>query len=184
MSFQTAYNAVLNWEGVYDNDLDDSGGETAYGITRKYQAGWAGWVEVERLKAAGVHPSEWIHDIPLMKAVEGYYLILWTTLGLDEVQDADLQACIFGAAVNQGYNRAIQWLQESLEEIGHSVGIDGVIGPKTWSGIKRAEGMGQGKALRSCLIAKRTEAYLKAATSKASNGKFLVGWLNRLFGGA
>jgi lysozyme family protein len=184
MSYASALSSVLRWEGIYDNDPNDTGGETCFGITRKYQPEWDGWVMVDALKAHKVPVNEWSNNAALMESVSGYYRGLWDKLNLDPVAYEALSESVFGCAVNQGPVRAVRMLQQSLNDCGEMVEVDGLPGPGTSAAVGRVSDRCLGDALLGCYKARRAKAYLEAATSRAGNGKFLVGWLNRLFGGA
>lgn len=177
MSFQDALKLVLLWEGVYDLDPDDAGGETCFGITRVYQPMWKGWPFVADLKAAHIATSAWKDQPQLMQAVSDYYRNKWEDWRIGELPES-LQAPMFGGMVNQGPSRCVRWLQESLKEMGYPVENDGNIGPATIAAACRASET----VLYEKLWNKRARAYLVTA-NKPNQGKYLLGWMNRLQAG-
>lgn len=114
MSWEKAIEFVLRYEGsTYENDPNDTGGETKYGISKKS------------------YPKENIRDMTLDRAKEIYRQDYWNQLLGDKLPE-NLAACVFDAAVNQGLITAIKMLQVML-----GVDVDGVVGPRT---LKAAAG--------------------------------------------
>ena len=82
----------------------------------------------------------------------------------------------YDCAVNCGVGGAAKQLQRALNDLGKSVGIDGVIGPLSLAAISELP------------IDKLTARYLKVretfyqglVAKNPSQGSFLNGWLNRL----
>ena len=177
MSFQDTLALVLQWEGVYDFDPDDAGGETCFGITRVYQPDWKGWAIVADLKAAHMAPANWKGSPQLIQAVEAYYRNKWEDWRIGEMPEG-IQSALFGGMVNQGPSRCVRWLQESLKEMGYPVENDGNIGPATISAACRSNE----SVLLEKLWNKRARAYLVTA-NKPNQGKYLLGWMNRLQAG-
>lgn len=177
MSFEQEFDNVIRWEGVYDFDPDDAGGETCFGITRKYQPEWIGWPIVEDLLKADVPKASWAQQSKLMSAVRFYYASQWNRYRMDEYPQA-LQGMVFGGIVNQG-PRVVRWLQECLTDLCQPVEKDGVAGNQTFEAIPKV----QLNSLVDKLWKKRAQAYIVSAR-KPNQSKFLLGWLNRLEGGA
>lgn len=177
MTFDSCLELILQWEGVYDNDPDDSGRETCFGITRKYQPEWIGWPVVDDLKKAQVPTSAWGQQAKLMGAVRVYYASLWQKHRMDEYP-LQIRGIVFGGIVNQG-PRVVRFCQEALTELCQPVEADGVLGPQTIAAFGRVSV----DALKEKIWGKRVQAYIVAA-NKGNNGKYLLGWLNRLSAGA
>lgn len=181
---------ILKWEGVYDNDPDDGGGETCFGITRVYEGGWQGWQIIDAMfKAAGITDRQtesakaWAtENLPknpaLMDMVSIYYNAVYRTLELQECPSVVLASCIMGGWVNQG-PRVEKWLQEAILELCVGVEVDGNIGPATMRAVAEVMKNPMGEtALLHGLMLKRVKAYAK------SKPKFIAGLLARLFAGA
>lgn len=178
MAFKDTLALVLKWEGVYDNDPDDDGGETCFGITRVFEGSWYGWSIVDGLRAAGIATALWSKNEPLMDAVTVYYQAVFTRLGLDDCPSEKLDACIMGGYVNQG-PRVIKWLQEAVADLNVPVKVDGLSGAATTAALKKAIcDLGMENALWSGLAIRRARAYSN------SKPKYVAGLLNRLFDGA
>lgn len=179
MDFGQALEKVLEWEGPYDCDEDDPGGETCFGITRKYQGGWGGWSFVEALLSKGVPKEQWKIDQMLMSYVAAYYKQTWDALCCD-LLPAAIRGMVFGGAINQGPERMAKWVQEALLESGRPVEIDGRIGPDTARGCYSTPD----HVMLAKLFMKRTKAYLVTCEKRPKAKKYLFGWLSRLNGGA
>ena len=87
IKFEKAFQFILEREGGYVNDPDDPGGETKFGITKKY------------------HPSVSIPELTIEQAREIYRLMYWEKLGCEEML-SPWNLIIFDAAVNQGQGYA------------------------------------------------------------------------------
>jgi len=182
--FEDALALVLSWEGVYDCDPHDPGGETCYGISRVNFPAWSGWAFVDKLKAQSIPVSDWRVNQELQRQVALFYRQWWDSMSLSEVTPA-LAVVLFGGSINQGRGRVVKWLQESLNELGAPiVAVDGALGPGTVEACKWIAARGITSALVDKVNLKRVRAYHQTAKSRPESAKFLIGWLNRLFNGA
>ncbi len=82
---------VFKWEGGYDNDPDDPGGETKYGIDKRS------------------HPGEDIRNLTKERATEIYWQCYWVA-NRCEAQPVGLGEAFFNACVNCGPGRAARLL--------------------------------------------------------------------------
>lgn len=96
-NFPSALSNLFWWEGISDNDPDDPGGETVYGISRRY------------------HPEMWVDGkAPTREQAEAYYLRLWESAGCDSLP-FPVDCLHFDASVNPGPGAAIRFLHDSGE---------------------------------------------------------------------
>lgn len=115
---------IVAREGGYVNDPDDPGGATNYGVTLKTLMGLGidltgdGRVDVTDLRR--LTPD---------KAADIYVEHYFRRTGIGGLPEA-LQASVFDMYVNAGAN-AVRVLQRLLNEMGHTLGVDGVLGPRT-----------------------------------------------------
>lgn len=112
---------VLDSEGGYTNDPNDSGGPTNWGIT---------------IADARMY---WKHDatardvrlMPLTVAKQIYHGKYWDRVGGDELP-AGVDYAVFDYGVNSGVHRANMVLQRLV-----GVADDGVVGPKTLAAVAK-----------------------------------------------
>jgi lysozyme family protein len=110
-----------SWEGGYDSNSKDPGGETYCGISRRMWPNWAGWMVVDHLSLKWNEKAGQL-DI----AVENfYYENFWNKQSFKDLDNQDIADKIFQHYVNMG-SRAIKFAQQSV-----GVVYDGQLGPKT-----------------------------------------------------
>lgn len=99
---------LWEWEGtVYENDVDDPGGATKFGIDQRS------------------HPDVDIRHLTEAQAKDIYRREYWKRVRAGDMPEK-LGMVVMDIAVNNGSGRAAKWLQEAV-----NVTVDGVIGPKT-----------------------------------------------------
>ena len=145
---------ILKHEGGYVWDVDDLGGETNMGITKRR------------------YPNEDIKNLTIFRAKELYFKDFYKPLGLQHVTNDLLALHIFDMAVNAGKKTAVRLLQDLLS----GVESDGKIGPLTAQALYYAE---SSVDIVAAYIAKRYERYYIVSTYR-NNKKFLKGWINRV----
>jgi len=107
MEFDEAIQLILKSEGGYVNDPDDMGGETNFGITKRF------------------YPNEDIKNLKVSRAKEIYHADYWIKAKCDELP-SDVRLMHFDTAVNMGISRANKFLQKSI-----GVTVDGIVGKNT-----------------------------------------------------
>lgn len=187
MSFENALEHMLEFEGGYVNDPDDSGGETFRGISRRNWPAWAGWDLIDNVKARGARTARLI-DAALAQDAEMESLVAefyrrefwrpWERHGLPE----RLTAKLFDTAVNMGAGRAAKLLQTAVNALGPVVRlvVDGAIGPRTLDalGLILDTPAGEGRVLAAYAEA-QADHYRAIVRGKPSQEKYLKGWLRR-----
>jgi lysozyme family protein len=193
---ESAYErTVIGNEGPYDNDPKDPGGETVFGITRKYQGSWPGWALLDAWKAA--HPGHTEADIvAFVKTdermqcciLEFYEKGPWAAIRGNEVDSQAVAEELFDSGVNCGMPRAIKWLQRALNVFNRAgadypdIEVDGYMGNQTLeclnSLLKRRGAVGERVLLR-CLNAQQGMRYLEIAEANPTLEAFEVGWWDR-----
>ena len=106
-AFAKAFAIVIGEEGGYTDDAADPGGATKYGISH------------------AAYPGLDIASLTLADAQAIYQRDYWDKISGD-LLDPRLALLVFDAAVNNGVDRSIAWLQVAAK-----VTIDGDLGPKT-----------------------------------------------------
>lgn len=163
-------------EGGYVNDKLDHGGETIFGISRKYHPNWAGWLLVDYVKVNKGTTAKIINyhanANPAMRSLVSrfYKANFWDVNQLDLFTDQQIANTVYDFGVNSGTARAAKFLQDVLE-----VAQDGMIGKKTIEALNS----GSSKAIHTAYNCKRKAFYEHLATDKTQS-KFLKSWLSRL----
>lgn len=161
MSFDTALQFVLGFEGGYSNHPRDPGGSTNLGVTQAT-------LDAHRR----VHP-DWnlpadVRNLTKAQAARIYRVSYWEPVRGDDLPPA-VALLVFDSAVNQGVSRASRLLQEAL-----GVQMDGKVGPVT---VKAARDASQMTLIREIAVG-RALAYV-ATGNMATFGR---GWFRRLCG--
>lgn len=182
---KTAIERVLMYEGVYDNDPIDPGGETVFGITRKYQSNWEGWKRVDEIKQSGIGPLISIigSDAEVKRCAFNYYNSLWESLFLSQVQSQPLADCIYNGCINQGQKRTLIWLQYVLNALSvksEDINEDGLMGVGTINRLSALENNGKADLMLDLLKAQRIAAYTVTVHNREDSLKYIQGWLNRI----
>ena len=169
---------IVAREGGYVNDSADPGGPTKHGVTLRTLKALGldltgdGGVDLADLKA--LTPE---------RATEIYVEHYFRRPGLARLPEA-LQASIFDMYVNAGGN-AVRILQRLLNAMGHSLAVDGTIGPKTLAAAEAAAGLDAALLADAYGIARRNFYYALGDARPASR-KFARrrdggkgGWITR-----
>lgn len=192
--FNIAYEPLKQYEGGYDNDPADRGGETYAGIARNFFPGWKGWniVDATKAKTPRAQLTKVLGQNQELQALvaEWYRIEWWTRLGLDGVASQDLANEIFEQSVNLGKAGCGKKLQTICNAYNYSkftkqplfadLVVDGAVGPKTLAAL-------------GTIVTERTDAsdivhalncmqgahYLELAAKKPSQRKYTTGWMTR-----
>ena len=154
-SFNDIIEEVLKHEGGYVNDPHDAGGETNFGIAKKFNPD----VDIKNLTKEG--------------AKEIYYEKYWKPSKADKVPD-QLKHIYFDMVVNFGKRGAVKVLQQAAVAKGHKIAVDGGIGPNTLKAIKNVET----DRVRAYRVLKFASIVIKKPTQE----KFWLGWFRRAIG--
>lgn len=168
MTWEHFFDWLMDHEGrVVTNDPRDPGGQTCWGISRRYHPAWPGW----RLVDAGTTSGP-----ELALAVSTFYREMYGSLWAAIPERA--REVVVDTAVNMGHVYAVQCLQDALNRLAGSdyVDVDGDLGPQTRAAIKTVDP----SALAFTICAFRQAEYNRRARSNKSKQVWLGGWLNRV----
>lgn len=165
--------AVIGVEGRYSNNVNDPGGETMWGITKRtaMRHGYNG--DMKSL------PRETAKEIYLREYIYEY------SIDLVAVIDQRIAAEMFDTGVNAGPATAIQMLQRSLNLLNrqgrdyNDVVVDGSLGPKTITSLKefiRIRGNDGRRVLHTMLNVMQGAYYINIATKRMESEDFIFGW--------
>ena len=154
-NFDSAVKKTLVNEGGYINDLNDRGGETKYGISKRS------------------YPSVDIKNLTTDDAKAIYKRDYWDKLKADNIESQLVASELFDTAVNMGVRTASKLIQGCL-----GTHPDGIIGNVTLQQINDTDE--ELLLLRFKLAKVARYAYL--AKKRPANRKYLLGWINRALG--
>jgi len=155
-NFQQALKFILDPEGGYSNHSADRGGETKYGIAKKF------------------YPNEDIPNLTPERAGEIYKQDYWDKIKGDYLPSG-VDYIVFDSAVNHGVGNAGKFLQRAINRINDQIKVDGIIGVQT---ITKATHLGT--TLIPEIIRERDIFYRKIIANDKSQEVFFKGWMNRL----
>jgi lysozyme family protein len=126
-NYDACISKVLEYEGGYQNDPNDSGNWTGCAVGAGTNKG------TNRGISACSYPNEDIKGMTETRAKEIYEQDYWMPIRGDELP-AGPDLCTFDGSVNSGQSRGVGWLQRAV-----GVEADGVVGPQTLSAVYEAD---------------------------------------------
>lgn len=168
MTWNDFFEWLMKWEGkVVHNDPRDPGGQTAWGISRRYHPDWPGWALIDRGETTGLN---------IEMAVSNFYRETYRNLW--DAAPVRVRPVLVDTAVNMGSMYAVQLLQDGMNKLAGSeyLTVDGKWGPKTDYALKHAHHDG----LAYAMCALRMAEYNRRARKDKAKQVFLSGWLNRV----
>ena len=151
-TFDEIIEHVLEKEGGYVNDPTDLGGETKFGITKRF------------------YPDVDIKNLTKEEAKAIYKKDYWDKNRVEELPK-ELRHIFFDMCVNQGRGTAVKVLQRAANGKGANIGVDGGLGPATLKAIQNVEY----ERVRAYRILHHASLVIK----KPEQEKFWYGWLKR-----
>tara|TARA_B100000131_G_scaffold259975_1_gene255697 strand:+ start:127 stop:600 length:474 start_codon:yes stop_codon:yes gene_type:complete len=151
-TFDEIIDKVLEHEGGYVNDPKDLGGETKYGITKRF------------------YPNLDIKNLTKEEAKEIYKRDYWDKNRIDEIPN-QLKYIFFDMCVNMGRGTAVKVLQRAAVSKGQKISIDGGLGPLTLKAIQKV-GVERVRSYRVLY-------YAQLVTKRKDQEKFWFGWFRR-----
>ena len=152
MNFNEIIETVLEHEGGYVNDPKDLGGETKYGITKRF------------------YPEVNIKELTKEKAKQIYKDDYWDKNRVETLPQS-LWHIFFDMCVNMGRRTAVKILQRAANSKGRNIDVDGGMGPATLKAVKGVE--------VERVRAYRVKYYSDLITKKPEQEKFYYGWYKR-----
>ena len=152
-TFNEIIEVVLEHEGGYVNDPDDLGGETNFGITKRF------------------YPNVDIKNLTKEQAKKIYHQDYWRPAKCDEVP-AKLRHIYFDMWVNFGRGGAVKVLQRAANAKNREkIDVDGGIGPATLKAIQNLE--------LERVRAYRVLRFANLVIKKPEQERFWFGWYRR-----
>lgn len=159
--FEKCQPVIEKWEGTFDNDPDDPGGATNFGITIGDLARW---------RKRDVSVQE-VADLSRAEARQIFLSFYWKAARCDELP-LPLAQMTYDACILTGLRRGGRTLQLALGKQEAGLAVDGTVGPATVNAARRVDVQ---RAVRD--FAEIAEAYLRG---RPGFGKYGKGWINRL----
>lgn len=163
--FLQAFERAIVAEGGYKlhTVAGDTGGTTYAGIARNKNPQWPGWAYIDRGETP---PTELVRDF--------YRAGWWAPIRGDEIASQDVAYTLYSFATNSsGYGRPK--IAVSLAQVVVGTTPDGVLGPKTLKAINAMEP----RLFLALYALARIARYRDIVMRDRSQGKFLLGWINR-----
>ena len=150
--FDDIIEITLHHEGGYVHDPTDLGGETNYGIAKRFYPD----VDIKNLTEDG--------------SKEIYKRDYWDKNKVESLP-RELWHIYFDMCVNMGKRTAVKILQRAAVNKGKDIEVDGGLGPATRKALKGVE--------LDRVRAFRVKYYVDIITSKPEQEKFYLGWFRR-----
>ena len=151
-TFDEIIEKVLEHEGGYVNDPKDLGGETKYGITKRF------------------YPDIDIKNLTINQAKDIYKSDYWDKNKVESLPQ-NLWHIYFDMCVNMGKRTAVKVLQRAAVNKGRDIEVDGGLGPMTIGALKGVE--------LDRVRAFRVKYYVDLITARPEQEKFFLGWFRR-----
>lgn len=174
--FQKIYSNTSMFEGIWSDHPEDRGGETKFGISRKFLESLG--LNGGDLNGDGKIDCADVLEVDAFTARELLQMHFWTKPGIWRLPDV-LAMVTFDFAVNAGARQAVKVLQRAIQKAtGMLVKDDGLIGPVTLSAACSMPMEVKFEAARLALDGRR-DFYCELTQRKPDQRVFLKGWLNR-----
>jgi len=186
--FERIYSNLIEFEGGYSNDPDDSGAETYKGISRKFHPHNPIWNIID------AHKNEWnfmpfLETSPeLHKLVKEFYYTWYTRNNIDKLYCFELKRKLFLTEIIIGEIKANRILQTCYNELKRAIVLcnDGIIGPKSIKALnslrkKPDQESILEKDLMRYYIGELYIYYKKLTERRPKDKKFFKGWVRRAF---
>jgi|TARA_B100000035_G_scaffold312556_1_gene324300 lysozyme family protein len=153
-TFDDIIEVTLKHEGGYVHDPADLGGETNFGIAKRF------------------YPNVDIKNLTKEGAKEIYKKDYWDKNKVDDIPE-NLRHIYFDMCVNQGKGTAVKILQRAANAKGSDLAVDGGLGPKTLQAINTY------KPSDDRVRCYRLKHYYDLVNRKPEQERFLFGWFKR-----
>ena len=154
ISFDEIIDITLKHEGGYVHDPKDLGGETNFGIAKRF------------------YPDVDIKNLTKDEAKDIYRRDYWVRNKVEELPE-NLRHIFFDMCVNQGRGTAVKILQRACNAKGADLAIDGGMGTGTKNAIETY------KPSTERVRCYRLKHYYDLVNAKPEQERFLFGWYKR-----
>lgn len=170
-TFAPAIAVTLKNEGGYTNDPVDPGGETNFGITRKFL-----------LSVGESALAIDMHTMTVDQAKHIYEKYWWIQYGYGTIVDQTIATKVFDFSVNMGSSRAHKLLQQGMNNAFNSnLVVDGGLGPTTFGKVNAVVSTDDKQALLNAISDAAWSYYQSLIAQNSALAKFQNGWKNRAY---
>jgi len=186
--FNQAFSLTSGHEGGYVNDLDDAGGETYRGVSRRYHPSWPGWSLIDEIKSDNPDDlDDALSEVSkIQQAVEDFYKQLyWDRFWGDNIPTQDIGNELFDTSVNLGVHRAVKYLQEGLNLLNRNqksyndIVEDGLFGRGTLRALNAFLEQDKSAVLLKVMNTLQGMHYISYMRKNPAQEKYARGWLKR-----
>ena len=173
--FEPALNDVFGHEGGQSNNAKDHGGLTNLGISIRF-------LKTVPLEAGDINDDGHISEADILAmtrsdAASLYRTFFWDHYRLGEIDSQAIATKAFNCFVNMRGKTAALILQRACNDLRAGIAEDGLLGPRTFAAINRADE----HKLMTCLKWRMWEVYRAIMKNDPSQEEFANGWQNRAF---
>lgn len=185
--FELAVQRLLAYEGGYSNHPIDRGGETFYGISRRWYPEWDGWRLVDAVKVRNGSFTNDDIDTEIHQAVlKFYHDNYWVKINGDKITVQEIADELLEVAVNVGIIPAVRFLQEACNLLNRNgklyadIKVDGKIGAQTLAMVEQCIKRRGVYILLNLMNLLQAEYYIEILRRHPEQEEFVLGWLNRI----
>ncbi|NBD96291.1 MAG: hypothetical protein GVY11_07445 [Gammaproteobacteria bacterium] len=135
LGFERCLQITAKWEGGWSDHPSDPGGATQYGVTQATYRRAVREGVIEAIEGG-------VRNLSRQDARFIYQKFYWNDPGLANYRlPAGVDLAVFDAAVNQGPERAVRFLQRAINDTRSHVpsaalAVDGIMGPRTHEAVR------------------------------------------------
>ena len=170
--FDELVKTILTFEGGYVDHPRDPGGATNFGISLNFML-LTKDLDLFDINKDGKIDKEDVKLLTEEIAIKAYKKYFWDAYKLDMFHTR-ISLILFDMYVNHRPNDVNRMLQRSLNDIGHNLKVDGLVGPATRNAINSSNV----NDLSEALLKERERFYNTIVRNNPSQKVFLNGWIN------
>lgn len=185
--FAKALGRTLKNEGTYSLDPADPGGETVFGISRRWHPEWTGWATIDSLKprVGTIDPNDIIASALIKHDVEAFYKTeFWDKFNGDAIINREFAEFLFDCSVNLDVPAAVLMLQRAVNVCNNDgklwldIVADGHFGPATLAAVNAAGVSSRANTVLQICNALRAYTYVTLMEADHKKERF-IGWFAR-----
>ena len=171
--FQKAYDFLITKEGALSDHPSDYGGQTYFGIARRFWPNWSGWQYVDSGK----------FNIAVTLVPKFYKDEYWDVIKGDLINSQKIANRLFEQAVNSNpvfVVKNVQTIMNCLTTIDSAVlVVDGKLGPVSMARLNALSSNTYENAIEFALRSMYLSFLLGRAEKDKTQRVFTLGWINR-----